>query len=70
MPPPQKKKEKKEKELVKYNFNGQVVLLTIEIQETIMWCLQKASGGGEGEFDDVDIQQLNWVEGNRKVISV
>ena len=32
-----------------------------------IWCVQKASGGGDGEFDDVDIQQLNWVEGNRKV---
>ena len=29
---------------------------------------QKASGGGDGEFDDVDIQQLDWVEGNKKVI--
>ena len=27
----------------------------------------QASGGSDGEFDDVDIQQLDWVEGNRKV---
>ena len=34
---------------------------------TPIFSVQKASGGGDGEFDDVDIQQLNWVEGNRKV---
>ena len=29
----------------------------------------QASGGSDGEFDDVDIQQLDWVEGNRKVFN-
>ena len=29
----------------------------------------QASGGSDGEFDDVDIQQLDWVEGNRKVFT-
>ena len=28
----------------------------------------QASSKGGGEFADVDVQQLNWVEDNRKVI--
>ena len=30
----------------------------------------KASGAGGKEFDDVDIKELDWVEGDRKVKAI
>lgn len=34
------------------------------------WLWKQASSKGGGEFADVDVQQLNWVEDNRKVIVI
>ena len=46
-----------------------ITTITI-IVTTILFLNAQASSKGGGEFADVDVQQLNWVEDNRKVIII
>lgn len=42
-------------------------IFVFRYRNTCIPVFPKAAGGGGGEFEDIDVQQLDWVEGDRKV---